>query len=115
MVVCGKLPRMSPNDRGITTFNVDLTQVSNVVLEVLNDAGRRLWATQLLDAAPGHHRIAFDGRDRRGRPLRGTYFYRISTNDATVTRKMTAARADTHIRSLARSLSSLLTMNRRYA
>ena len=110
---------MSPNDHDITTFNVDITQASNVVLEVLNASGRRLWATLLVDAAPGHHRIVFDGRDRRGRPLRGTYFYRISTNGATVTRKMTVANARTSIsaslRSLVRPLSSLLDMTRRYA
>ena len=118
---------MSPNDHGITTFNVDITHVSNVILEVLNASGRRLWATLLVDAAPGHHRIVFDGRDRRGRPLRGTYFYRISTNGATVTRKITAAHTGTSIRfpasirslisirSLVRPLSSLLDMTRRYA
>ena len=59
---------------------------------MLNGRGKRLWGMQLLHENPGQHTILFEGRDRRGRPLRkGTYFYRVSVDGATVTRKVTVA------------------------
>jgi hypothetical protein len=97
---------MSPNDPGIATINVQLVQAAHVLMEVLDSAGKRLWSTQLLNAAPGVHQILFDGRDRHGRPLKGTYFYRISVNGATVTRKMNATSSN---RPLSHSFTSLLT------
>jgi flagellar hook assembly protein FlgD len=73
----------------VTTFNVELTDPSDVDMEVFDTVGRRVWATHLDDAAAGQRTIMFQGRDRSGKPLkRGTYYYRVSANGATITRKI---------------------------
>lgn len=75
---------------GVATVNVELVSSADVQMEVLNRRGKRLWGMQLLHENPGQHTILFEGRDRKGRPLRtGTYFYRVSVDGATVTRKVT--------------------------
>ncbi len=77
---------------GVAALNVELPHTSDVEMEVLNRWGKRLWAMHLLHEHPGAHTILFDGRDHRGRPLRtGTYFYRITANGSTVTRKVTVS------------------------
>ncbi|HEX6792053.1 MAG TPA: FlgD immunoglobulin-like domain containing protein [Candidatus Krumholzibacteria bacterium] len=77
---------------GVAALNVELPHTSNVEMEVLNRRGKRLWAMQLLHERAGAHTILFDGRDHRGRPLRtGTYFYRITANGSSVTRKVTVS------------------------
>lgn len=79
---------------GVATVNVELATSADVQMEVLNRWGKRLWGMQLLHEHPGQHTILFEGRDRRGRPLRkGTYFYRVSVDGATVTRKVTISKA----------------------
>ena len=78
---------------GVTTMSVKLTRPSDVEMEVLDRFGRRLWGVQLLHERAGQHTILFEGRDRNGRPLRkGTYFYRITANGSSVTRKVIIAR-----------------------
>ena len=75
---------------GAATLSVDLASSADVEVEILNRWGQRLWGMQLLHEHPGPHTILFEGRDRRGRPLRkGTYFYRVRVEGATVTRKVT--------------------------
>jgi hypothetical protein len=78
---------------GVATVSVELVSSADVQMEVLNRWGKRLWGMQLLHEHPGQHTILFEGRDRRGRPLRkGTYFYRVSVEGATVTRKVTISK-----------------------
>ena len=78
---------------GVATLSVRLTRPSDVEMEVLDRFGRRMWAMRFLHERVGQHTIQFEGRDRKGRPLRkGTYFYRVTAGDSTITRKVIIAK-----------------------
>jgi subtilisin-like proprotein convertase family protein len=79
-----------PNPFGLrTTFRFSLPREMDVDLSVYNVAGQRV-ATLVHEVLPvGHHRIEWSGRDQRGtRVANGVYFYRLSTEDAVLTRKL---------------------------
>jgi flagellar hook assembly protein FlgD len=76
-----------------TEFQVGLPAPSDVTVEIYDVAGRRVGSLSVRDAAAGWQRIPFAGRDDRGGALAsGVYFYRITANGSTVTRKMVIAR-----------------------
>lgn len=77
---------------GPATLNLATAAPSPVQFEVFDVAGRSLRA-MTMEGAVGVRQIQFDGRDDRGRPLpSGVYFYRVTTEGETVTRKMVIAR-----------------------
>lgn len=95
----GELPRSwtglfqnSPNPFNPSTviaFSVGDEEGENVALEIFDVRGRRV--RTLLDGSlgPGHHRLAWDGKDSRGSPAAsGIYFYRLSVDGRSYTRKM---------------------------
>ena len=72
-----------------TTFNIELPRPSDLEMEVFDVSGRRVWATHLDDAAAGPRTLMFEGREKSGRRLkRGTYYYRVTANGATIIRKI---------------------------
>jgi hypothetical protein len=60
-----------------------------VDLSVFDVSGRRV-ATVISGELPaGHHTASWTGRDGKGRPVAsGVYFYRLATDERTLTRKM---------------------------
>jgi len=76
-----------------TEFQIGLPAPSDVEVAIYDVAGRRVAAIARKQAGPGWQRIPFGGRDGAGRALpSGVYFYRVTANGATVTRKMVVAR-----------------------
>ena len=62
-------------------------------LEVFALTGQRLAVLHQGPEKAGLHRLRWDGRDDRGRPLAsGVYVYRLVTADAVQTRKLTLLR-----------------------
>jgi|GEM_PF-2008553 len=62
----------------------------NVTLTVFDVTGHLVATLFNRNASPGIHRIAWNGRDRRGRRVSsGVYFYRLHTPSGDFTRKMT--------------------------
>ncbi len=78
---------------GSTDLQIGLPRESDVSIEVFDVAGRRVRTQSMSRQSAGWNRIAFDGRSDAGRPLAsGVYFYRVTANGSTVTRKMVIAR-----------------------
>ncbi len=76
-----------------TTLQIGLPAASNVEINLYDVAGRSVRGITLEGVAAGWRSIPFDGRDDRGRTLAsGVYFYRVSANGTTVSRKMIIAR-----------------------
>ena len=64
-----------------------------VRLEVFSLTGQRVTVLQHGPLQAGSHRVHWDGRDDEGRPLAsGVYLYRLVTNEAVLTRKLTLLR-----------------------
>ena len=62
-------------------------------LEVFSLTGQRVAALHQGPQPPGRHRIHWDGRDNKGRPLAsGVYLYRLVANESVLTRKLTLLR-----------------------
>jgi hypothetical protein len=58
-------------------------------LVVFNILGSRVRTLISADLEAGHHTAVFDGRDDNGKPVAGgVYFYRLQTENGTLTRKM---------------------------
>lgn len=77
---------------GATELRIGLPVAGNVTVEVYDVAGRRV-ATRTAALGEGWQRMAFDGRDDIGALLpSGVYFYRVTTADAAVTKKMVLMR-----------------------
>lgn len=83
-----------PNPFASRTFvDVTLGRESAVSAEVFDAAGRRVRAIDIGRLQSGTSRLAFDGRDGRGRPLpSGVYFYRVRAGNESVTKKLVIAR-----------------------
>ena len=78
---------------GQTEFQVGLPAPSDVKVEIYDVAGRRVGGTVVHDASAGWQKIPFAGHNERGGALAsGVYFYRVTANGSTVTRKMVIAR-----------------------
>jgi hypothetical protein len=76
-----------------TTFDLDLSADADVVVDVYDVVGRRVRHLELGRLGAGSRSMHFDGAGEDGRHLpSGVYFYRVSANGATVTRKMVIAR-----------------------
>lgn len=72
-----------------TTISFSIPQGGHVSLDVLNVLGQRVRRLIDGDYPAGTHQITWDGLDNNGSPAAtGIYFYRISSNDFTSTRKM---------------------------
>jgi flagellar hook assembly protein FlgD len=84
----------SPNPfTAATEFQVGLPAPSDVKVEIYDVAGRRVGGMVVRDQAAGWSKIPFTGRNDAGAPLAsGVYFYRITANGTTITRKMVIAR-----------------------
>jgi len=83
-----------PNPFGHTTeLRIGLPRESAIRLDVFDAAGRRVATRDVPRAAAGWQRIAFDGRDGRGRTLAsGVYFGRITAAGETKTMKLVIQR-----------------------
>jgi len=78
---------------GMTDLQIGLPAPSDVQVEIYDVAGRRVSTLGLKQASAGWKSIPFSGRDSEGRALSsGVYFYRVTANGSTVTRKMVLAR-----------------------
>jgi hypothetical protein len=76
-----------------TTFDLDLSVDADVAVDVYDVAGQRVRHVELGRLSAGSRPMRFNGADDDGRHLpSGVYFYRVSANGATVTRKMVIAR-----------------------
>ncbi len=62
-------------------------------MEVYSLTGQRVAVLHQGPKKAGVHRVHWDGRDDRGRPLAsGVYLYRLSTDENVQTRKLTLVR-----------------------
>jgi FlgD Ig-like domain len=78
---------------GSTEMEIGLPADTDVKIEVYDVAGRLVRAQTVAQQAKGWRKVPFDGRDDAGKPLTsGVYFYRVTANGTTVTRKMVIAR-----------------------
>jgi hypothetical protein len=72
-----------------TTIKYDLAEKGNVTLEVCNIKGQRVRTLVRETVDAGFHSVAWNGRDETGKTVSsGVYFYRLSTTDKTLTKKM---------------------------
>ena len=72
-----------------TTIFFTLARRSDVTLTIYNLIGEKI--TELLDGnlAAGNYEIIWEGKDKRGKELAsGVYFYRLKTDQSSITRKM---------------------------
>ncbi|MEZ5359941.1 MAG: FlgD immunoglobulin-like domain containing protein [Candidatus Zixiibacteriota bacterium] len=79
-----------PNPFNPTTMiSFSIPQGGHVSLEILNVLGQRVRHLVDGDYPAGTHEVIWDGTDSHGNPAAtGIYFYRISSNEFTSTRKM---------------------------
>jgi FlgD Ig-like domain len=86
--------RNHPNPfSGMTSIEFRLAVASDVAVDVIDVAGRRVRTLSIARPRAGWQSLAFDGRDDAGRPLAsGVYFCRVRANGTTVTHKMVIAR-----------------------
>jgi hypothetical protein len=76
-----------------TAFDLDLSVDADVVADVFDVAGRKVRHIEFGRLSAGSRAMSFDGAGDHGRQLpSGVYFYRVTANGATVTRKMVIAR-----------------------
>ena len=83
-----------PNPFGASTeLEVGLPRESDVSIQVYDVAGRLVRSETRSRMSAGWQRVALDARGGDGKPLAsGVYFYRVSANGSTVTKKMVIAR-----------------------
>ncbi len=77
----------------MTMINFDLHRSTPVKIQVFDISGR--WVADLVDRSmpAGHHEIAWDGRDDRGRGVSsGVYLYRFRAGDINKTMRMVLVR-----------------------
>jgi hypothetical protein len=74
---------------GATTISFEVSKAGRVRADVISIDGRLIGDLCNRYVVPGRHTIAWDGRDASGeRVACGVYFYRVSFDSKTVTRKM---------------------------
>jgi len=73
----------------VTTIQFSLARKGTVELTIYDVKGRRVKNLLSDKLEAGRHTITWDGRNERGQVVTsGVYFYRLDTNDKTVSRKM---------------------------
>ena len=73
----------------ITDITFDLPQSDNVKLEIFNMLGQKIKTLVDDEVSAGRHTIRWDGKDNNGRDaVSGVYFYKLTTSEETLTRKM---------------------------
>ena len=76
-----------------TSISFKISKRCDIVLEISNILGQRVYIFIVSDAQPGRYVINWDGRDDNGHYLpSGLYFYQLRTLDGNLTRKMTILR-----------------------
>jgi uncharacterized repeat protein (TIGR02543 family) len=76
-----------------THFSVGLPKTADVEINVYDVAGRQVFSTRIPNANAGWNRFLFPGNDQNGAPLpSGVYFYRVKTQEASVTNRMVILR-----------------------
>jgi hypothetical protein len=76
-----------------TAFRIGLPSPSDVMVEVYDVAGRRVFVERMRSVPSGWQDFDFVGADASGRRLSsGVYFYRVTAVGTTVTKKMVIAR-----------------------
>jgi flagellar hook assembly protein FlgD len=74
--------------RGAVLLRYAVPREMNLSLSVYDRAGRKVKSLFSGLARPGVSVATWDGRDEQGRSVaQGVYFYRIESEDATLTRK----------------------------
>ncbi|HEX2896719.1 MAG TPA: T9SS type A sorting domain-containing protein [candidate division Zixibacteria bacterium] len=72
-----------------TTIEYSLTKASKVQIIVLNALGQQIVTLMDKKMPAGYHQVVWKGIDSNGKILaNGVYFYRLTTEDATQTKKM---------------------------
>jgi len=73
-----------------TTIGFQLTRQGDIVLEISNILGQKVYGIAIGNARPGQYRIGWKGIDATGRRLpSGLYFYQLLTPEGNLTRKLT--------------------------
>ncbi len=73
----------------VTTISYTLPLRSDVVLEIFNILGQRVWNEIMSGQAVGSHTITWDGVNQTERPVAsGIYFYRVTAGEYSQTKKM---------------------------
>jgi hypothetical protein len=76
-----------------TTFDLDLTTDRDVAIDVFDVSGRRVRQLDVQRLGAGPSSVTFDGFDDRGRLLpSGVYFFRLTANGVSQTRKIVITR-----------------------
>jgi hypothetical protein len=88
------LAQSSPNPfTALTRIEYTLPAEAEIVLNVYDVRGRLVATLDRGTRAAGVHTVSWDGRDNRGNQVSaGTYFYKLSAPDLTMTRKMVMIR-----------------------
>lgn len=73
-----------------TTISYDLPKSSDVRLDIFNILGRRVGTLVEETQAAGHYDVTWNGKNETGQAVSsGIYFYKLSTEEYTVSKKMT--------------------------
>jgi hypothetical protein len=85
-----RLMQNAPNPfNPITKISFAMAQTGPAKLEVFNARGQLVRVLADETMAAGTHEIVWDGKDLSGRQAAsGTYYYRLSTGERTLTKKM---------------------------
>lgn len=76
-----------------TTIAFTLPATERAVLEIYSLTGTRVWSRTFDNLTGGRHTVIWDGRDNAGEGVAsGVYFYRLSADGFTQTRKMVLVR-----------------------
>jgi C1A family cysteine protease len=89
-----RLLQNAPNPfTGVTTVSYEIARPTQLRLDIVTVEGRLVRTLWQGIAAPGRHRIDWDGTDSRGRRVTsGVYLYRVAGDVGTATRKMVLLR-----------------------
>ncbi|MCD6531892.1 T9SS type A sorting domain-containing protein, partial [bacterium] len=73
----------------VTDIKFDLPEKAKVRLEVYNMLGQKIRTLVDGELEPGTHTVRWDGKDQMGRDAAsGVYFYKLTADGKTFTRKM---------------------------
>ena len=72
-----------------TTISFDLAKDSNVILDIFNIKGQKIYTLVNEHLNAGYHNITWNGLDNSGKKVSsGIFFYRFKTNEYSKTKKM---------------------------
>ena len=76
-----------------TTINYQISEPGDIVFEIVNILGQRVYYTSFPDSKPGRYSIDWNGIDNNGNELSsGLYFYQLRAPEGCFARKMTILR-----------------------